>query len=447
MAVIGCDIPVRQVVGAEALSDKGGVWTKTLFRQDGPYLVATTYIVAKGNPTVFEMKVDLRPLEQVARKIHERLHQKAQVSGVPGVGGFSFAKAFKSIKNTAKKIGRSKLVKAVGNVTKAIVKPLGGVAAGALAIFPPTAAIGIPALAAFGAANAAIKAVGRGKKLTSTVNRAQKQIATAQKIQVKLPQAKAALTVKAKAAVATKNPAGVAHAKKIAVAVKKTEAKAKPIVLKAAALQKRLADPKVRAQLTSIKAQADSAKAALASVALASHNATTPAEKLDAQKSRAIVNLVAHNQAHIDAVAAKNAGGLPALLIDAKGRITRGRYAIVPKAAPSGAQRDILYLGPGNTQAGLFSRVSGAIGNLFSGTSPPPRPRPRPKTRDQVIREWLMEQRRKGKIAGVPGVGVCIPVPRQRPRVSGEYEVIGKLPAAVIGCAPGRIGCDCGTEF
>ena len=73
MPVIGCDIPVN-VVGSDQLTGKAGVWIKTNFRTEGDYLFATTYLVAAGEPVVLELKVDLRPLEQVARKVHERLH-------------------------------------------------------------------------------------------------------------------------------------------------------------------------------------------------------------------------------------------------------------------------------------------------------------------------------------------------------------------------------------
>ena len=99
-----------------------------------------------------------------------------------------FKKIKKKIKKTAKKIGKSKLVKAVGAVTKSVVsaKFVTGLGAAALAIFPPTAAIGVPALAAFGAANAAVKAIGKGKKLKNTASAAQHTLAKAAQVKAAL---------------------------------------------------------------------------------------------------------------------------------------------------------------------------------------------------------------------------------------------------------------------
>ena len=63
MAVIGCDIPVRQVVGADRLVQaKAGLWTKTHFYQQGDFLHAKTFLVAAGEPCVLEFRIDLRPL-------------------------------------------------------------------------------------------------------------------------------------------------------------------------------------------------------------------------------------------------------------------------------------------------------------------------------------------------------------------------------------------------
>lgn len=449
MAVIGCDIPVR-VGGAEIIGTNAGVWLKTHFRQEGHYLVATTYLVAAGNPSVFELRIDLRPLEKAATAIHAALHQKTQ----PTVG-FSFKKAWRGIKKTAKKIGKSKLVKAVGKVTQAVVKSkiTGGLVT-ALAVVVP--AVGVPALAAYGAANAAIKAVGEGKKLVNTAVEAKSIISKGNAIAKRAVTAKTEGAAKAKAAVASKTPAGTAQAKSIAAAVAKVtaQAKASPAVARALAVKKRLSDPKVKAQLLAIKARADSAKKALDKVAYDSVNATG-AKKKDALQSRAIINLVAQNNLRLAAIAQKNAGGLPALLIDPKGKITRGRYTVKPQAAARG-RGDVAYFGPGNVQRGLFTKVSGEydiIGDdlsdyghgagyeeivgsrtladlrdqSYAATIGASRPPPRPSaSRGDVINQWLLQQDQKGKLR--PRVAGCFQVPnmgRKSLRISGAPDLIG----------------------
>jgi len=404
MAVIGCDIPVRQVVGAEELATaKAGIWTKTHFYEKGHYLHAKTFVVAAGNPTVLEFRIDLRPLLKVAGRIHQRLHEEmAKKTGGPVVG-FSFSKAWKAVKGTAKKIGKSKLIKAVGKGIKSVAtsKLVGTLAAG-LAVAVPV--VGVPALAAYGAANASIKAIDKGRKLVSTASSAKRTIDKAAEMTTKLTAAKRAAPAAVAAAQANAKASGTAQAKAIALRAKAQAAKApsaanaaavkaaavkqaasvaaqakanataaaknvvaqvvtaqskvEPVVQAAAKIQAKLADPAVRAKLVQIKAQADSAKKALETV---KEKATygTGAEKLDAQKSAAIVNLVAKNQARIQAMSQQNAGGLPSLLIDAKGRIVPGRFRVVAKSG--GNSPDVLYDGPRKIQAGAFTQVSGGF--------------------------------------------------------------------------------------
>lgn len=404
MAVIGCDIPVRQVVGAEALSTaKAGIWTKTHFYEQGHYLHAKTYLVAAGNPVVLEFRIDLRPLEKVAGRIHQRLHaEMSKRTGTDPSIGFSFSKAWKKVKGTAKKIGKSKLIKAVGKGIKSVAtSKLVGSALAVTAVVVP--GVGVAALAAYGAANAAIKAVDKGKKLVSTASAVKNTLSKAGSMATKLTTAKRAapnaalaasaaarakaaaqtrtLAVKAKAAVAlapnaqraaavkaaaTTQAAAIAarakaqaatSAKKIVAQVKSAEARVVPVVKAAATLQTKLQDPAVRAKLLTIRAQADSAKKALEAVKEKAQYGTGQ-EKLDAQKSAAIVNLVARNEARIQAMSQQNAGGLPSLLIDAKGRIVPGRFRVVAKSG--GKNPDVLYDGPKKPlQAGAFTKVAG----------------------------------------------------------------------------------------
>lgn len=404
MAVIGCDIPVRQVVGAEQLaSAQTGIWTKTHFYQQGPYLHAKTFLVAAGEPSVLEFRIDLRPLEKVAARIHQRLHEsRARTSGQPAIG-FSFSKAFKSIKSAAKSIGKSKLIKAVGGAIKTVAKSkLVGALATGLAVAVPV--VGVPALAAYGTAHAAIKAVDKGKKLAHVATTAKQTIAKASSQTQKLAAAKAQAGERAKAAADAANARATAQARQIAAKAKASaarvptasasvkaqaaaqakatlaagqhaatsaaknvvaqvqtaEKKVAPVVAAAARIQAKLADPAVKAKLLAIKAQADSANKVLSDIKEKAKSGTG-AEKLDAQKNAAIVNLVAKNQARIQQMSQQNAGGLPAMLIDSRGRITRGKFKVVAKAG--GKNPDVLYQGPKQkAQSGAFSRVSGVPG-------------------------------------------------------------------------------------
>lgn len=452
MPVIGCDIPVV-VSGTEPLATKTGVWTKTHFRQEGTYLVATTYLVAAGDPVVFELRVDLRPLEQIAEKVHAALHAKMAAS--PAAVGFSFSGAWNSIKKTAKKIGKTKLVRAVGSAVSAVTKnklvqalnPMAAIAThtlskasggkgtipgtlgrlvtagagAAMAVVPGGAAAAAArpqTLAAFGAAKAAINAIRTGSQLASTALTAQKAIAAGnqatgaliQKVASRLP-AGAAKSAAAARLLAT------AQAKK-ALAATSAATKAKivasvPAIKKAAEIKARLAQPAVKAQLAKIKAQADSAKRAVQQVAYDAKY-SSGAQKVDAQKSAAIINLVAANDAKIAAVAQKNAGGLPGILIDKNGRISRGRFAIRSVGARTAP---MLYTAPGKVLHGNFTQIGqgpSRIANDIIGQGP-------------------------SRIAN-DIIGACFEVQNAKPRPNL------RISGAVIGC-PGKLGCDCGTEF
>lgn len=489
MAVIGCDVPAS-VVGADVLADKTGVWVKTLFRVDGPYLCATTYLVAAGEPRVFELKIDLRPLEEVARKVHERLHARqaalATVSGQPVVG-FSLAKAWKGIKKTAKKIGKSKLVKAIGKGVKAVVdsKITGAIMTGVSIAVP---VVGVPALAAYAAAKTASNAIHTGKKLIDGANQAKNLIArgasaaknavstqargtlAAKQAVTKAAQAKAIVnkaagvqqallaagnTVKANAAAQAKARAAtaasknVAAAKQVAVQTKTVVSSALPIVAKAEALKKKLADPKVRAQLMTIKNRAASAQNMVQSIKQ-KQLFGTPEEKLEAQKSAAIMNITARNEVRLKAIADVNAGGLPAMLIDRQGRIIPGRYRVEAKAP--GKNADVLYMGPNKyAQTGRFTKVAGA--------TPPPRPSIR-QTRGSVIDEWIARQRAKGalraRVAGSPDLGQFVSGSGGDPDFGENWDSVvgtcGPVPAHMAAklksAMKTSIGCDCeGTQF
>lgn len=490
MAVIGCDIPVHSLVGAEALTkpDNKGVWVKTLFKQEGNYLTSTTYLVADGTPQVFSMRIDLRPLLKIAAKVHEKLHaqmaaEHAKVSGTPLVG-FSFSKAWKSIKKTAKKIGQSKLVKSVGKVVKTVVhsKFVGALATGLAVVVP---VVGVPALAAYAAANAATKALSAGKKMIHTVakvsNTAAKGVAVAKAVSnVKVQataKAKANVTAAKKIAVAVKAApkppapavkakataqakAHVAAAKNTAVAAKKVEVKAAPAIAAGAKAQATLANPAVQKQLIAIRDKAASAATTLADIQRKALYGT-PEEKLEAQKNKAIVNLTVQNNQRIQAMAQLHAGGLPAMLIDKKGKIIRGRFR-VSTSAP-GKNPDVLYQGPNAThQSGAFTKIAGQA--LVGARHPTPFPSLTPKEhaeRQNAIQDWL-GKRRGNSSAAPPRPVSSVPPPSRsrRPHVGAAANATESVGCQMVLKTPPMpkvaptvsgsfsIGCDCeGTHF
>jgi hypothetical protein len=430
--LIGCGDKVGCVVGAEQLATSAGVWVKVRFYKQGPYLCATVYSVAQGEPRIFEMKVDLRPIQRAVMRAHSALHGKdiaqaairAKVSGDHLIG-WSLGKMWKGVKETAKKIGRNKLVKGIASVTKAVGKTAVKVAKSkafgavlvAASVFPLTAPFAAPALAAYAAANTAIAGVEQGKKLVQTAQRAGtiiKQGANAVASAVKSTKAagaavkaasarmspaersRAALTAKAagkvqlsakgkvavaraitampqaaKAAAANKVKQKLAQASKVktqlalakrlppgasakVVSATRAQVKAKPLADLAARTAAKFRDPNVQKQLLAIKQKAEKSKAALEGV---QQRAKTG--DLDAQKSAAIVNLVARNRARIQAMTQTAAAGLPGLLITPRGKIVRGRFRVEAKASASAG---LLYQGPGKNARGSYATVSGPIG-------------------------------------------------------------------------------------
>lgn len=428
---VGC---VGCVVGAEQLATNAGVWVKARFFRDGHHLCATVYSVSQGEPKVFEMRVDLRPIERALMRKHAAVHAKgmarASLRGQPTVG-WGLGSLWKGVKKTAKKIGRVKLVKGIVNVTKAVgkvavkvakSKEFGAVLAVASA-FPLTAPFAGPALAAYAFANTAIAGVEQGKKLltvaktastvikkgaqlaktatnsgkqaTAIVKSASASLSPAQRAQIAAsakaagkvsltPKGQAALRsafarvptamrkvmagkvqkklsqaaqVKTQVALARRlpGPAGAAVLKATRTAVA-----AAPAIALAKRTAARLKQPAVRARLSRMKTQAEKSKAALTAI---QQKAKTGS--LDAQKNAAIVNLVARNRARIQAMSQASAAGLPGLLITPEGKIKRGRFRV--QAAAGGKSRGLLYQGPGKTERGAFTTVSGFRPDILVG--------------------------------------------------------------------------------
>jgi hypothetical protein len=185
--LIGCG-NVGCVVGAEALTESTGVWVKTRLYRKGPFLCATIYSVAAGEPKVVELKVDLRPIEQAVRKAHAQLHARDGSGNGGGAGpsvsghrvGWGLGSLWKGAKKAAQKIGRNKLLRgvvkvtrAVGKVAKTVVRSKAfGIVLAAAAVFPLTAPFAAPALGAYAACNAALSSAEVGAKVLHTAKSA-----------------------------------------------------------------------------------------------------------------------------------------------------------------------------------------------------------------------------------------------------------------------------------
>lgn len=423
--IIGC---VGCVVGAEKLGEASGVWVKTRFYRDGHFLCATVYSVAAGEPKVVELRVDLRPIARAVMRAHSAMHAselaKASLRGsVSGTTvGWGLGSLWKKAKKAAKAIGRNKLVRGVVKVTKAVAKTaktvikskVTGLIAAGLAAFPLTAPLGVAALGAYAAANAAVAGAEAGSKVLKTAQRAASTISKGVKLarnvagsakqasaavktassmmspaqraaaaQRASNAARVALNAKGKAVVkqalarapAARKPfvatsimgklkqvaqlrRNVALAKSLprqagaaVLASTKLQLQAAPALARAAATAKAIQKPAVRQKLVAIRARGQKAEALLSNIAQRAQTGS-----LDAQKSAAIVNLVARNRARIQAMSQANAGGLPGVLITQDGRLERGRFRVQAVAAKGG----LLYQGQNQPkERGSFQSVSG----------------------------------------------------------------------------------------
>lgn len=422
-AAVGC------VVGAEQLSETAGVWVKTRFYRQGHFLCATVYSVAAGEPKVVELRVDLRPIARAVMRAHASVHARdmARVSLTRDPSGttvgWGLGNLWKGAKKAARKIGRNKLVKGVVGVTRQLAKTaktvikskITGIIATGLAAFPLTAPLGVAALGAYAAANAALAGAEAGSKVIKTAQSAASTISQgvrlAQRVSGQTKQAAAAVktassmmspaqrsavakrtaaagnitlnakgkavvkkalaqapSAAAKGSMAKKMMAKLATVsalqKRVALAkslpgaagqaVLQTTAlqvKAAPALARAAATARTLQNPAVRAKLVALRTQGDKSVALLRNVANQAQ-----AGSLDAQKSATIVNLVARNRARIQAMSQANAGGLPGVLITQDGKLRRGRFRIQAVAAQGG----LLYQGQGQPkERGTFQSVSG----------------------------------------------------------------------------------------
>lgn len=341
-----------------------GFWIKSHFYREGHMLHVVTYSCIAGSPEIFRASVDLRPIVKKVTALHNRLHGTkvsgeevdAEVSGffssitkpfktvakgavnVVTKPGKSISDVAKSAARIASKVGKNKLLGQVTSGVKSVVQSkITGAALSGLAIaFPP---VGVPAVAAYAAANTALKAIDMA---TSAKKTAQQIVSAATPPAVKT-QLKVELSKWAGAEL------------KSAVAAKK------PI-------------PKLTSSLAqAMKLATDRANAAKKTLANIAAQAKTG--NVEAAKAARIVTLAANARKQLKAVqrsgptntpklkskAPINLNGFPALLVDRSGRIIPGRYV-----EKTGAPRGVL-LRQGKVLRGNFARVSGEELDLVSG--------------------------------------------------------------------------------
>ena len=316
-----------------------GFWMKSHFYREGSLLHVVTYSCIAGNPEVFRMSVDLRPIIAAVVKAHNKLHQ-TKVSGEDvhsALIGFSFgdltkpfASVAKSAANMVNKVGKSKLISQVGAAVKSVVKSkiTGSILAGAAIAFPP---IGAPAVAAYAAANASLMAIDQAKGA----------VAMAKKVVNKATDPKTARLLKGELTKWAGSTIANAVANKVPI----------PKGLKPLAQAMKLAKDKA--------SQAQKVLGAIASKAKRGD--------VEAAKMARIVNLAHNNRKSLVAIrksTAKNMtklkrkapaqlNGFPALLVTKQGRIVPGRYV-----EKSGGQRSVI-LRKGQVLRGNFAAVSG----------------------------------------------------------------------------------------
>ncbi len=143
--------------------------TKPYFRvkiyRRGTKYHALGHLVMNGEVETFRACFDTASL---ARALAQQASQQAQVSGF-------FSSIGKFVKKTVRKVGRAKVLKAITRGARAVIRSkITGAAIGVLAVaYPP---VGLPAAAAYAAANKAIDVVEKGQRAAKQVDKIASQL-------------------------------------------------------------------------------------------------------------------------------------------------------------------------------------------------------------------------------------------------------------------------------
>lgn len=121
---------------------------RVTFRREGYLLHGKGFLVHNGEVELLNATVDLRPIMAMARK-------RVLVSGI-----------FGDIGKWVSKVGRSKVIKSISKGASDVLKSkvTGGIIAATAVVFPP---VGLPAAAAYAAANVALSAIEGGASASS----------------------------------------------------------------------------------------------------------------------------------------------------------------------------------------------------------------------------------------------------------------------------------------
>jgi len=343
------------------MANANGVWIKTRVYRDGNFLKADVHLVTMGEPTVFTVGVDMARIARAVKAYHDQylhpvvsgesyeLGESDDCVGCDCIGadcddlddsdiGSLFGNVVKAVKSpkktlkkaakavthpkatvksmakTVKSVAKSKLVKQIAETSKKVIKSkvTAGIVSTMAVVYPP---VGVPAAAAYAAANVALSYIERGQAIKKTA--------------VSMLQSARKSGVKPVIADATK--------KLLAEAVtKEKEAKAK-----------------VNAIIQTAKYSSD------------------PQKKLDATKMVKVLEVVANNRAAVRAIptAAKKAAGknrVRGLVVNERGGIVYGLF----DENPLGRGAALLYR-PGKSIPGSFTKIGGCIG-CSMGTNPWP---------------------------------------------------------------------------
>lgn len=335
------------------MANANGVWIKTHVYREGNFLKADVHLVTMGEPTVFTVGVDMARLARAVKAYHDRhltisgseAYELGDCVGCDCIGsdcddniGSLFGNVVKAVKNpkatikragsmvthpkatvqslakTVQAVAKSKLVKQIADTSKKVIKSkvTAGIVSTMAVVYPP---VGIPAAAAYAAANVALAAIERGQAIKKTA--------------VSMLQ----------------------QAKRSGVTPRIGDS-TKALLAKAVTQEKK-AKAKVGAIIQTAKFSAD------------------PQKKLDATKMVKVLELVANNRAAVRAIptAAKKAAGknrVRGLVVNERGGIVYGLF----DENPLGRGAALLYR-PGKSIPGSFTKIGGCIG-CSMGSNPWP---------------------------------------------------------------------------
>jgi hypothetical protein len=353
-----------EVAGSEQLADPRNtpVWHKTVIKRQGHMLLATTYMVVGKETRVFRHSEDLRPIARAVLAAAKR--QGLSVEGdyddyddddvevgfkfnpikrkdkSKRTGGF-FGKD-SGISKAVKTVGKSRIIQKVAKPILKVGKVLGdiatskvfrGILAGTAAVFAATG-IGAPIGAALAGASVGLTAVAAYKDNAKAIHGQLQKIKPFRDLESKLK--KLGSTERAQALKDPRVQKALAEGKKAVESLK---------VLKT---------DKGKLKIRKLKENSDKAREHFKNIADTARFSKDPIARDHARKLARIVKIAAETRAKVKGIAEKNAGGLPGLFIDQKGRIRKGNFSRTVKKA--GSTPGLLYNPKGGNRKGRFVR-------------------------------------------------------------------------------------------